>query len=783
MINLNIKFVRFLKIAIIIFAVSGCATARTNFYNLKETQKTDDGLINVYKSHDNLYFEIPDALFGRDMLLITRIAEAPENLSGEFKAGENLSSQMVRLKRINDKVLLKVVSPESSFVPDSMNISLSIQDNYFGPVIGAFNIVSTKPGSVVINVNNFFTKNSVGITPELKKEWDITGTDDNLSFINFVHSYPKNVEIRHTITFKSSNDAASVNGIFSIQVNQSLVLLPKELMTRRPFDRRIGYFHIELVDYGSQKLKADKVRFIERWKLIPSDTVAYLKGELVEPVKPIVFYVGRAVPERWRPFVKKGIEEWNKAFRSAGFKNAIIAKDAPTMKENPDWSPTDIRHSVVRWIATTSGGAEGHRIVDPRTGQVIKAYVSFNYDHLQMYRNRLIVELGAKDPDARTLSLPNDLIGKAIQQVIAHEVGHALGLYHNMIASSAYPVDSLRSPSFVKKYGISASIMDYARENYVAQPGDGVKQLIRKLGPYDYYAIEWGYRRFPNLTAGEREKRLDKMIDVHAGDPMYRFSWVSDNWVDPRVQTEDLGSNHIKASKLGIKNLKRVVPNLTEWTTAKTENYKALDDIYNTVLSMWKRYINDVVNMIGGIYVKRGDMMHKDRPAYSPVPREKQKKAVHFLAEYLFDPPKWLMSEEILSRVTKVGGRYWMKSLETSIFDNLLDPDRLLRMLRIEYRWPKRAYPISKFISDLQQNIWNELNSAHPKIGVNRRIVQRAYINQMVNLYQADEIEETDVPLIILNQLNKLESTIKSKIDDAANEITRIFLQHIVGQI
>src|SRR5690606_6148865 len=399
-----------------------------------------------------------------------------------------------------------------------------------------------------------------------RTQFQVRRLDPDRTFIDGARSFPLNVEVRHTLTFDAGRPPSDATaGTISVLMNQSLVLLPETPMRVRYADPRVGWFTLQQVDFGSDELKAATRTIIRRWRLEPKEPEAYARGELVEPVKPIVFYLDPATPVRWRPYIRQGVEDWQKAFESAGFRNAIIAKDPPTPEEDPELSPEDVRYSMVRYVANMTRNAMGPSVSDPRSGEIISSHILWYHNHLRSYRNRLMLETGAAKPDARSLHPPDELIGEAVRPVIAHEIGHALGLPHNMIASSAFPVDSLRSPTFTERYGVSPSIMDYARQNYVAQPGDGVTRFIRKIGPYDHYAINWGYRVIPDVKSSEGEKPLlDQWILEHAGDRMYRFG--SADGIDPDAQTEDIGDDPVRASGFAIENLKRVLPRLVEWT-------------------------------------------------------------------------------------------------------------------------------------------------------------------------------------------------------------------------
>lgn len=381
-----------------------------------------------------------------------------------------------------------------------------------------------------------------------------------------------------------------------------MILLPEEPMTPRLNDPRVGFFTVSQIDYGSPKLKADQKRYIRRWRLEPKDPEAYARGELVEPVKPIVYYLDPGTPENLQKYIKQGIEDWQKPFETAGFKNAIIAKDAPTPEEDPEFSPEDIRYSVVRYVASTTRNAVGPSVSDPRSGEIIESDIIWYHNHLRSYRNRYLLETGAANPSARTLDTPDEEIGEMMRMVIAHEVGHALGFPHNMAASYAYPVDSLRSGSFTQKNGIAASIMDYARYNYVAQPGDENIRFIRQMGPYDHYAVNWGYRWLPNIQEPEDEKAtLNQWILAKADDPKYKYGRQS-SYFDPQSQTECIGDDPIKASTYGIKNLKYVMTQLPSWTSDQTNDYDDLEELYGELLGVFNRYVRHVARNVGGVY-------------------------------------------------------------------------------------------------------------------------------------------------------------------------------------
>ena len=530
----------------------------------------DTGMFVVHTTVDRVLFEIPDSLLGREMLMISRWASVPTNFGGFNPAGFSAQEQIMTWERRGDRILLRKHSYDQ-VAADSTPIALSVTANNLAPIVASFAIQAISPDSagVVIDVTDFYKGDTPAISalsPSRRRDYGVRRLDPDRSFINSARSYPMNVEIRHTQTFEAATPPSDAHiGALTVDMNQSLVLLPREPMRPRLADERVGWFTLRQIDFSSSALKAAERTVLRRWRLEPRDPAAYARGELVEPVKPIVFYLDPGTPDEWRPFIRQGVEDWNVAFEAAGFKNAIEARDPPTPEQDPEFDPDDVRYSTVRYVANLTRNAMGPSVSDPRTGEIIESDIIWYHNHLRSYRNRLMVETGATNAAARSLQTEMELIGETVRQVIAHEIGHALGLPHNMIASSAYSVDSLRSPSFTAANGVAPSVMDYARQNYVAQPGDGVTRFVRMIGPYDLYAINWGYRVIPSADPVAEQLVLDRWIAEKSGDPRFRF--YGGDGMDPRAQTEDIGSDPVLASSLGIANPLTVEARAAErWT-------------------------------------------------------------------------------------------------------------------------------------------------------------------------------------------------------------------------
>ncbi|MDC6469481.1 zinc-dependent metalloprotease, partial [Flavobacteriaceae bacterium] len=553
--------------------------------------------------------------------------------------------------------------------------------NNFPPILAAFPIKNSEENRYLIDVSSYFNNDSPGfniIRKSLKKEYSIGSNDSKRSFIDSVKSFPENIEIRHTLTYNLGKPPrGNTANTMSFQVNHSIIALPETPMSIRYSDQRVGWFSLNKYNYSSDALKSDNIRIIRRWRLEPTNLEAYNLGELVDPIKPIIYYLDPATPMKWRPYFKQGIEDWAKVFEKAGFKNAIIAKDPPTKEEDPNFSPEDIRYSTVRYVATTTRNATGPSVSDPRSGEIIESDIIWYHNHLRSYRNRYLLETGAANPKARSLDTPEEEIGEMMRRVISHEIGHALGLPHNMKASSAYPVDSLRSGNFTQKMGIATTIMDYARFNYIAQPGDENIRFVRQLGPYDDYAIDWGYRYFSDQTPESEKVLLNEMVDKKSMDPVYMFGSGGN---DPDTQTENIGDDPIKASEYGLNNLKIVAKNLDKWTTTEGQSYDDLNELYNEMIGVYRRYIYHVIKMVGGV---NETLMRKgqDNTPYKNLDQALQRQALDFLHVNLWDTQNWLIQKSLVSKIKDEGSLKLIQNLQMSALFRILSVNNLNRIL------------------------------------------------------------------------------------------------------
>lgn len=757
---------------------------------------TDKGLFDVHVVDDKYYFEIPTKYLNTDMLLVSRLAKLPANLGGGYvNAGTKTNTRMINWERFRDKILIKEKS-SSAIAADSLPINVSVRANNYEPTLYAFDIAafSKDSSAVVVDVTKFYSsdvKAISGLPSFFRKQYKVRSLDKSRSFINSMRSYPENIEVIQDFTYNAAEPPSNYGTeTISVQMNQSMILLPEEPMQPRYFDERVGWFTLSQYDYGSEELKADEKTYIRRWKLVPKDIEAYKRGELVEPVKPIVYYLDPATPMKFRTYMKEGIELWQKAFEAAGFKNAIIAKDPPTKEEDPEFSPEDIRYSVVRYVASTTRNATGPSVSDPRSGEIIESDIIWYHNHLRSYRNRYMLETGAANPSARTLNTPDEEIGEMMKMVIAHEVGHTLGLPHNMSASYAYDVENYRDGVFTQKNGIAATIMDYARYNYIAQPGDKNIRFVRQLGPYDDYAINYGYRYIPEAKSADDEKEtLNRWIIEKAGNPIYKFGKQSSRF-DPTAQTEDIGNNSIKASTYGLKNLKIVAKNLPDWTSDKTNNYEDLEELYGELLGVWSRYIGHVVTHVGGV-VEDTKNPSQEGLVYNPVDKAYQKSAMQWLHQNAFETPEWLIDESILRNIDFAGYTDRIRRLQTRHLNNLMNFERLGRL--IDHKAMNSGnYSALNMMKDLRYGLWSETRSSS-NVSVYRRNLQRAYVDRMEYLMtenidarrsnQYFNVNQSDVRSIVRGELNALKRILTSASNAGVNTDTKYHYRDCIERI
>jgi hypothetical protein len=757
---------------------------------------SDDGLFMVHKVDKKYYFEIPNKLLDKDMLLVSRLSKLPSNLGGGYvNAGSETNEQLIVWQRFQDKILIKIKS-YTAVANDSLPISISVKNNNYEPTLFAFDIVAFSKDSLntVIDVTKFYgsdVKAISGLSTSMRETYKVKGIDDSRSFITTMKSFPMNIEVVQDFTYNATKPPVLEDTeTISIQMNQSMILLPENRMQPRLADPRVGWFTVSQYDYGSSELKSDKKTYIRRWRLEPKDPVAYAKGELVEPIKPIVYYIDPATPENLRKYIKQGIEEWQKPFETAGFKNAIIAKDPPSKEEDPDFSPEDIRYSVIRYVASTTRNAVGPSVSDPRTGEIIESDIIWYHNHLRSYRNRYLLETGAANPSARTLNTSEEEMGEMMRFVIAHEVGHALGFPHNMGASCAYDTESYRNATFTQKNGIAASLMDYARFNYIAQPGDKGVRFIRQMGPYDHYAVNWGYRVIPNSVSPEAEvPTLEKWILEKAGDPMYKYGKQSSSF-DPTSQTEDIGNNSMKASSYGLKNLEYVAIHLSEWTSDVTNNYDDLSELYDELLSVWSRYIGHVVTNVGGVYedLKKPN---QEGVVYTIVPKVQQQEAMKWLQMNAFNSPTWLVNLKTLKNTDYSGYTERFRKLQARHLYNVLSFDRLGRLMDAEILGTSN-YTALELLRDMRKGIWKEANTAKA-VSIYRRNLQRAYIERMEYLMKEEikssssveyyNVAQSDIRSLVRGELTTLKTELGVAKNTAINTQTKYHYADCIERI
>ncbi|MBN8836476.1 MAG: zinc-dependent metalloprotease [Sphingobacteriia bacterium] len=783
---------------------------------------TKKGLFTVHKVEDKFYFEIPDSVLNREMLAVTRLSKTAGG--GRNYGGELVNNQSIKFEKgPNNTVFLRVVTLIGT--ADSTNtISRAVKNSYLDPIANAFPVAAygkdsvTHTGSTVIDVTDFFKGDNqvVSVSPNFKRQYNLSAIAADRSYIQSIHTYPINTEIKTVKTFSSSPasglgglsaspfpsssslPAAQVAGAVTIELNTSLLLLPKTPMARRLFDPRVGFFADDFVVYSDDQQKVENQVFAVRWRLEPKpeDVDKYKKGELVEPAKQIIYYIDPATPKQWRKYLIDGVNDWQKAFEKAGFKNAIVAKEWP--ENDSTMSLEDARFSVIRYFASDIENAYGPNVHDPRSGEILESHIGWYHNVMKLVHDWYMVQTAAVDPKARKMKFDEELMGQLIRFVSSHEVGHTLGLRHNMGSSSRTPVELLRNKAWVEANGHTASIMDYARFNYVAQPEDNISEagLFPRIGDYDKWAIKWGYT-YTGLNDAEADKKLNnKWIVDSLKNPRLWFGGEGGN-VDPRAQTEDLGDNSAKASEYGIKNLKRVLAALPEWTKEEADRYENLSDMYDQVTGQFNRYMNHVLKNVGGIQQTYKSIEEKG-DVYEPTPKAIQKEAVAFLNKQLFETPMWLLDKNILNKINYPTSNERVQTIQTSVLSSLLGGSRLYRLVLSSNRFGANTYGIDEMMSDVKKGVWGELTAGKP-IDAYRRNLQKAYIDNLVDLLNPSapvipglpagftvvftNTKNTDVTSIARAYLRALQSETSAAAATATDKLTKYHLQDCADRI
>lgn len=780
-------------------------------YNLVVTKKakTTVGFITVHKDDDKYYFEIPDSIMGADLLVVNRIAKsAAESRKGFIGyGGDFIGENVIRFEPgKGDKILMRTVSyTERS--NDSTGMYNSVLNSNVLPIVGAFDVKAYKKDTVnnkrsaVIDVTDFLKgENTIFYFGErYKKAMTLGAQIADRSFLDTIVAYPQNVEIKSVKTYnqKPSSPLVIADDPFTFELNSSLILLPKVPMKPRYYDPRVGYFVTGYTDFDKNPQGVERVYMITRWRLEPKeeDLEKYKRGELVEPAKPIVYYIDPATPRKWVPYLKQGVNDWQKAFEQAGFKNAIYAIEAPN---DSSWNLESALHSAIVYKPSTIPNASGPHVHDPRSGEILESHINWYHNVMNLLHHWYFIQTSAIDPKARSMQFDDELMGRLIRFVAAHEVGHTLGLRHNFGSSSTVPVEYLRDREWLKENTHTPSIMDYARFNYVAQPEDSIPAsgIIPDIGIYDRWSIEWGYKYMPQFETAQDEVPFlnQRVMEKLAEDKRFTFGTELDP-DDPRNQNEDLGDNAMLAGTYGIKNLQRILPNLLDWTREADKDYSNASEMYRELSNQFARYMGHVAKNIGGIYATP-KLVEEAGAVYEFVPAAIQKQAVQFLDKQLFTTPDWLVDQQLIQKAG-VDPVRTIGSIQRAMLGRIMNKETLDKLTRNEVVDGNQAYTALQLMDDLKKSVWSEL-AGGKNIDVYRRNLQKYYVNALIDMLDNSSAPSltvtasgrvsssssavSDAPAIARGQLTALRSEI-SRAANSANGITKMHLLDLAAQI
>ena len=743
---------------------------------IKQGGSMAEGLFTVRHVKDDWYFEVPDTLLSRLMLAVTRFTSVPQGF--KMLGGEEVNRSCIYFELYNEQTLFMREYVQTAFAKDEHNISLSLKNATIDPVVNRFDVIGRNPqtNALLVNVTKLFLTDNK-ITSFSSNDRTILGIgalQSDRTFIDTMKVYPINMEIQTLRTYAITNGKMPTvqSGSATLSLNTSIVLLPKVPMQARLFDERVGFFNNKVTHFSDDDAPEHDA-IISRYRLEPKDLKAYQAGKLVEPKKQIVYYIDPATPKKWAKYLKQGIEDWNVAFEAAGFKNAIVAKDWP---DDPNMSMEDARFSVLRYLPSETENAYGPRIVDPRSGEIIEAHICWYHNVMQLVKKWYMTQCGPLDKRAQTMNFPDDLMGQLIRFVSSHEVGHTLGLRHNMIASQATPVEKLRDKTWVEKYGHTSSIMDYARFNYVAQPEDKIseKGLFPRINDYDKWAIKWGYQYRPEFSDPVKEKKALRKEVTKVLEGNRRLWWSGDEGKgrDPRSQAEDLGENQMKSNEYGMKNLQRVMQNIVKWTEQPEGEYNDLSMIHRAARAQYQRYVNHVQRYLGGRYTNNAP----GQTPYENVPRQLQKEAIAWIGKHVAETPLWLYPDEVISKLG-IDADEEIRTRQSTMIALLVSPGMIFNLHNAALH-DASPYSVDEYLDDIFAIIWRPLDANDERRNDFRRQEERTYLDFVGKILNPDKtdnkdyniiLQRSDVVLYAERHLDKIEAYVKAQTADTKN--------------